>query len=191
MREKHGLVLRWRAFPLHPETPAEGMTLERLFKGRMMDIAGMMARLREAAAAEGLPFGDRTMTYNSRMAQELGKWAEVEDKIEAYNEAVFQAYFVHGHNIGDQEVLLSVCRSVGLNPEKAATVLNERRFKGSVDADWMLSRRLGIRAVPTFVMGERILVGAQPEAALDEFVQSSERLFGDLLGADFERTRGD
>jgi len=36
----------------------------------------MMVRLKNAADAEGLPWGTRKMTYNSRLAQELGKWAE-------------------------------------------------------------------------------------------------------------------
>ena len=147
------------------------MTLEALFKGRMVDISGMMARLRKAAAEEGLPFGDRTMTYNSRLAQELGKWAETEGHIEAYNHAVFRAYFVHGRNIGHGETLTALAESVDLNPEEAERVLAERRFERAVDADWTRAKLMGIRAVPTFVLNDRVLVGAQPEAALDEFVR--------------------
>jgi predicted DsbA family dithiol-disulfide isomerase len=150
------------------------MTLEALFRGRMVDISGMMARLRMAAAAEGLPFGDRTMTYNSRLAQELGKWAESKGKIEAYNRSVFQAYFLHGRNIGHGETLVALAESVNLNPKEAEVVLGERRFERAVDADWTRSRLMGIRAVPTFVLDDRVLVGAQPEAALDEFVRSGK-----------------
>jgi hypothetical protein len=36
----------------------------------------MMASLKRAADKEGLPLGERKKTYNSRLAQELGKWAE-------------------------------------------------------------------------------------------------------------------
>ena len=150
------------------------MTLEALFKGRMVDISGMMARLRKAAEAEGLPFGDRNMTYNSRQAQELGKWAEAEGKIEAYNHAVFQAYFAHGRNIGDVDVLKKVAGAAGLDPEEAGRVLVERPFKGAVDADWDRSGQLGIRAVPSFVMNDRTLVGAQPYEALEEFVTAGK-----------------
>lgn len=67
------------AFPLHPEIPEAGQSLEELFKGRDVDIPAMLARLQQVAGAEGLPFGERTMTYNSRLAQELGKWAEEMD----------------------------------------------------------------------------------------------------------------
>ncbi len=150
------------------------MTLEALFKGRMVDISGMMARLRKAAEAEGLPFGDRNMTYNSRQAQELGKWAEAEGKIEAYNHAVFQAYFAHGRNIGDVDVLKKVAGSVDLDPNEARRVLEDRLYKKAVDADWDRSRQLGIRAVPSFVMNDRTLVGAQPYEALEEFVTAGK-----------------
>ncbi len=148
------------------------MTLEALFKGRMVDISGMMARLRKAAAEEGLPFGERKMTYNSRLAQELGKWAETKGNVEAYNRSVFQAYFVHGRNIGHGAVLAAVAESAGLDPKEAESALRERPFESAVDADWERSRKMGIRAVPTFVLNNRILVGAQPETALDEFVRS-------------------
>ena len=150
------------------------MTLEALFKGRMVDISGMMARLREAAGAEGLPFGDRKMTYNSRLAQELGKWAEAEGKIEAYNHAVFQAYFAQGQNIGSHDVLVEVTGSVDLDPNEARKVLVERPYENAVNGDWDRSRQMGIRAVPTFVMDDRMLVGAQPYAALEEFVTSGK-----------------
>ncbi len=145
-----------------------------LFKGRMVDISGMMARLRDAAEAEGLPFGERNMTYNSRLAQELGKWAETKGTTEAFNQAVFHAYFAEGRNIGDEGELIEVVKSVGLDPEEARKVIQERPFEHAVDEDWERSRRKGIRAVPTFVMNDQILVGAQPEAALDEFIRSGK-----------------
>ena len=150
------------------------MTLEALFKGRMMDISGMMVRLREAAEAEGLPFGDRNMTYNSRLAQELGKWAEAQGKIEVYNTAVFQSYFAQGRNIGNHNILVEVAGSVDLDINEARKVLEERSYENAVDADWDRSRQMGIRAVPSFIMDDRMLVGAQPYSALEEFVISGK-----------------
>ena len=77
--------LLWRAFPLHPETPPEGRTLEALFAGRSVDIPAMLARLRQVATELNLPWGERTMTFNSRLAQELGKWAEDRGRGEAFH----------------------------------------------------------------------------------------------------------
>ena len=49
------------------------MTLEALFAGRNYDIEASKQRLKQVAKELGLPLGDRKMTYNSRLAQELAK----------------------------------------------------------------------------------------------------------------------
>ena len=51
-----------------------------LFAGRSVDIQGIVQRLKRVAKELGLPLADRTKTYNSRLAQELAKWAEAEGK---------------------------------------------------------------------------------------------------------------
>jgi predicted DsbA family dithiol-disulfide isomerase len=96
----YDIDLSWVAFPLHPETPEEGTTLQELFKGRGIELEGMKARLMQVAREEGLPFGPRDKTYNSRLAQELGKWAESKGRGKAYHDAVFRGYFAEGKNIG-------------------------------------------------------------------------------------------
>ena len=157
-------------FPLHPETPQEGRSLEDLFAGRGYDIAAMQAKMRERMAAEGLPYGNRTMTYNSRLAQELGKWAEAQPGGDAIHDALFRAYFVDGRNIGDVEVLADIAAGVGLPRDQAMAVMQSRSWKSAVDADWQLSRQYGVTGVPTFVVGRRGLVGAQPYENLEQLV---------------------
>ena len=161
------------AFPLHPETPEEGRTLEALFAGRGFDIAKMVTQLQSTAESLGLPFGERTMTYNSRRAQELGKWADTQQRGDAFHEAVFRAYFADRRNIARHEELRDLVRAVGLDPADAMAVLEERRFAEDVDADWQRARQLGIAAVPTFLFGDQRLVGAQPYAALEALVQGA------------------
>ena len=159
------------AFPLHPETPQEGRSLEDLFAGRGLDIPQMITRLKRTADDLGLPFGTRTRTYNSRRAQELGKWAETQGSGEVFHKSVFQAYFARGRNIARMAVLKELAAGVGLNPDQAEQALNQGRYADDVDRDWERSRRMGITAVPTFVCNGRGLVGAQPYEALKELVQ--------------------
>lgn len=167
------MKVQWVHFPLHPETPPEGRSLADLFAGRGYDIAKMQAQMRARMAAEGLPYGDRRMTYNSRLAQELGKWADTQPGGEAIHDALFKAYFVEGRNIGDSGVLLEVARSVGLDEAKAREVLEKRSFKAAVDADWEKSRQYGVTGVPTFVTGGQGVVGAQPYETLVELVKKA------------------
>jgi predicted DsbA family dithiol-disulfide isomerase len=158
-------------FPLHPETPPEGLSLADLFAGR--DLGPIHARLERLLDAEGLPHVPRTHTYNSRLAQELGKWAETQPGSESIHDAIFRAYFAEGRNIGDLTVLLDVAQSVGLAAESVREVLQNRRFKEAVDADWAKSRREGVTGVPTFASGHARVVGAQPYEVLEQLVKQA------------------
>jgi predicted DsbA family dithiol-disulfide isomerase len=163
--------VEWVHFPLHPETPAEGRSLEDLFRGRNVDRKAMHAQMKARMDAEGLPYGERTMTYNSRLSQELGKWADTQPGGEAFHDAMFRAYFVEARDISSSGVLLDIVKHVGLPVDGAREVLEKRTFKDAVDADWKLSRDYGVTGVPTFVVGRYGVVGAQPYETLVELVR--------------------
>ena len=133
----------------------------------------MLDRLKKAADEVGLPLGLRRMTYNSRRAQELGKWVEEQGKGDEFHDAVFRAYFVDGVNVAKVDILTSIVASLGLSPDEARKVLEQGTYKQAVDDDWALSRASGITAVPTFVLGMRRLVGAQSYKALAAMLSQS------------------
>jgi len=173
LKAEHNVKVEWVHFPLHPDTPAEGRALADLFAGRNMDRKAMHAQMKARMDGEGLPYGERTMTYNSRLAQELGKWADTQPGGEAIHDALFRAYFVEARDISQPAVLLDIVGRGGLSVEAAREVLEKRTFQAAVDADWELSRRYGITGVPTFVVGRYGVVGAQPYEALEELVQKA------------------
>ncbi len=159
-------------FPLHPETPEDGISLDELFAGRDIDMDAMYARMKALMDGEGLPYTKRTHTYNSRLAQELGKWADTQPGGGAIHDALFEAYFVDGKNLGDVDVLVEIAASVGLSPEQARRVLEERTFASLIDADWEKSRRYGVTGVPTFVAGGYGVVGAQSYETLARLIEA-------------------
>ncbi len=167
------MKIEWVHFPLHPDTPAEGRLLTDLFAGRKVDLGAMQRDMKARMAAEGLPYGERTRTYNSRLAQELGKWADTQPGGEAIHDALFHAYFVDARDISQPAVLLDIVERLGLPVEAAREVLERRTFKDAVDADWTLSRQYGITGVPTFVAGRYGVVGAQPYEALVQLVRKA------------------
>ena len=160
-------------FPLHPDTPATGRTLLELFRCGPEEIVAKNTRMKGLMEAEGLPYGERSHTYNSRLAQEVGTWAETQPGGAAIHNAFFQAYFVEGRDVGDLEVIVEVAKSVGLDEQEARAVLSERRFKDAVDADWEKSRSYGVTGVPTFVSNGQGLVGAQPYEALEQLMNEA------------------
>ena len=117
-----------------------------------------------------MPLGDRTKTYNSRLAQELGKWAERNDMGDPFHHAVFKAFFADGINIAKIPALVDIAASVGLSREESEAVIVKRTFKADIDEDWSLSQKNGITAVPTFLMNNDRLVGAQPYEMLERLM---------------------
>jgi predicted DsbA family dithiol-disulfide isomerase len=160
-------------FPLHPDTPPEGRLMAEYYASRGIDPQVAYERMKGRMDAEGLPYGKRSHSYNSRLAQELGKWADTRDGGEALHDALYRAYFVDSRDIGDPEVLLDIVGSVGLSVDAAREVLQQRTFKDAVDADWEKAMRYGISGVPTFVAGGYGVVGAQPYEVLEGLVRQA------------------
>jgi predicted DsbA family dithiol-disulfide isomerase len=125
---------------------------------------------------EGLPYNaDRNMSYNSRLAQELSKWAESKGKGDEIHSALFRAYFIDVKNIGKVEPLVEIAQEVNLPGDEATDVLISRSFKGAVDDDWRRCTAIGVNAVPTFLAGRYLVVGAQPYEELERLVQHAAR----------------
>ena len=144
-----------------------------MFAGRPVDIQQVLANLTRTAKDLGLPFGKRERTFNSRLAQELGKLAEKQGCGEQFHLAAFRAYFVDGLNIGIQSTLVELGVSVGLSAGQVLEALEKRTFEEAVDQDWMRSYQLGIKAVPTFMINGMSLVGAQPYGKLVALMKES------------------
>jgi predicted DsbA family dithiol-disulfide isomerase len=159
-------------FPLHPDTPMEGRSMAEFYAGRGIDPEASYQRMKTLMDAEALPYGRRTHTYNSRLAQELGKWADTQPGGEAIHDLLYKAYFVEARNLADVDLLIDIAASIGLPADDARAVLAERRFSDAVDADWAKSHQYGVTGVPTFVAARYGVVGAQPYEVL---VQLAER----------------
>ena len=158
------MKLKVTHFPLHPETPEEG-------KSRAA-VPARDTRMKALMDGEGLPYNsERNMTYNSRLAQELAKWAESKGKGGEIHDPIFRAYFVEAKNIGKRELLVEIAQKIGLPADEAVEALVSRSYKESVDADWRRCGELGIDGVPTFLVGRYMLVGAHPYEELEKLVQ--------------------
>ena len=166
LQENFDIEIQWIYFPLHPETPPEGLPLRELFAGRAFDLDAAHARLKELMDAEGLVFNQRTHTYNSRLAQELAKGFDQDN----LRNALYKAYFEDARNIGQLDVLVDIASSCGVSAEDARDALVNRVFKLAVDADWITARQYGITGVPSFVADRQKLVGAHPYDVLEKLV---------------------
>lgn len=170
MQQAYQIEVKLTHFPLHPEIPPEGLDAG-IYFGNPAGVSKIRGQLAQMLAAEELPFGHVDRMVNSRLSQELALWAVTQPGGEAFHDALFRAYFVDVRNLAEIDVLVDVAGQVGLSKEAARQSLQERPYREAVEADWQRAFHLGISAVPTFVVGNKGMIGARPYADLEKLVR--------------------
>jgi predicted DsbA family dithiol-disulfide isomerase len=136
-----------------------------------MDGEIIKQRLKTQFESEGLPGGDVSMLCNTRLAQELAKWAETEHPDSDMPMRLFTAYFGDGANISDMDTLVSIAQKADLPAEEALAVLENRSYSEQVEADWERARQAEVTAVPTYLAGEQRIVGFHPYARFEQLME--------------------
>jgi predicted DsbA family dithiol-disulfide isomerase len=160
------LTIRWRPFQLNPDMPEGGVdrAIYRVQKfGSVERGAELDRNVAEAGRAAGLTFRhDRMLrTPNTIAAHRVIRMAEVHGVQDAVVEALFQAYFHDGQDIGDTATLDRVTQAAGLHG--VAAMLASPEHRAEVIAEDMAARRGGISGVPSFLMDRHLLFsGAMP-----------------------------
>jgi predicted DsbA family dithiol-disulfide isomerase len=160
-------------FPLSPDTPSEGRVMRPYLEAHGIDADAVVQQLDDLLRAEGLDYigdVDKIRGWPTRKAHELAAWAVTQPGGQGIHDALFRAYHVDNVNLGDVGVLVDIAAAIGLSPDAARDALEQGTAAGRVDEDYALSRRVGVRSVPTFGVGDRMLVGAPSVAELADLV---------------------
>ena len=183
LKQEKQVVIKWLHFPLHPETPPEGMLMKDLYRNRNREDAKAYGdHLRSLMAEAGLTYNRRTRLDNSRIAQELGAWADTRQSGDEFHYAMFKAYFVDDKTISDPGTLIEIAGSVGLDETEAEEVIRSRSFSPQVTSDWDRAWENGITGVPTFVARDLFVYGCQPYEVLERFYNNLVRLRAETPG---------
>ncbi|HWR73912.1 MAG TPA: DsbA family protein [Nitrospirota bacterium] len=161
LRQEFDLRVEWLSVEIHPDTPPEGMPIEQMF--RAQDTKRMMKNLREMGAVYGIIFSDITRISNSRLAIQAAEFSRDQGRFDAFHDAVLQAYFAAGLDIGDREVILQLGKDTGLDVQGLEKALNEGTYLPRLKEMQDEAAKAGVTGVPTFVLGsQKTIVGAQP-----------------------------
>jgi predicted DsbA family dithiol-disulfide isomerase len=107
----------------------------------------------------------------SRLAHEAAKWAANHGHFEEYNLALFRGFFGHGKDIGDIEILTGLASDLQLDADSLHIALQNRKYTAMVLADEEEARRVGVRAVPAFVVNGKLqAAGVQSAGRLQELL---------------------
>jgi predicted DsbA family dithiol-disulfide isomerase len=167
-RIRPDVELVWKAFELRPDpVPSRdpgGEYLTRVWRDSVYPLAEQL----------GVTMRLPPIQPRSRRAHEAAKWAQTQDQFDAYNEALFRAFFERGEDISGIDVLRKLARNLDLDDSSLHAALETRKFEPSVIADEREAADLGVHAVPAFIFNRRFaLSGVQPLAALEQMLDRS------------------
>ncbi len=161
------LEIRWRPFELNPTMPGTGMDRRSycVAKFGSLDYANQMyARVITAAKDDGLALNVEriTRTPNTRAAHRLIEYAGQQGQQDAMVDALFEAYFVNGQDIGSLPQLTELAVTIGLARDAVAAMLARNDGDAAIVAAENDAHELGVEGVPAFVYNGRMLFsGAQ------------------------------
>jgi predicted DsbA family dithiol-disulfide isomerase len=126
------------------------------------DIKRIMSNLRTMGAPFGIVFVDRPFLSNSHLALQAAEFAHDHDLFERFHTALFAAYFSHGLDIGNIDVLAMIARDAGLDDEAMKRALEEGKYLPRLEAVKEEAAVRGVTGVPSFFIGDKkSVVGAQ------------------------------
>ena len=161
--------VQFQPFELNPQMPAEGEGigehLQRKYGLSEAQLAENQERIRQRGAELGFVFDmdARSRIVNTFDAHRLLHWAGLEAHQVALKHALLRAYFSEGCNVSDREALAVIAASVGLDVDRARSILASDEFAAEVrDAEQFFLRN-GINGVPAVIIEQKHLVsGGQP-----------------------------
>ena len=180
-----GLTVAWHPFQLNPDMPQGGMERREYLRKKFGDERGSGAyeAIAEAGAGEGIEFDFAGIkrTPNTLASHRLVRYAGEQDLQHQVVEALFQAYFTDGRDIGDGLTLLEVGASAGLERGALADYMASEQGLKEVLAEDENARRIGVQGVPCFILERKYVVsGAQSP---DIFLQVFEMIERDKSGS--------
>lgn len=132
-------------------------------------IDGIVARANEVGLAYDF---SELKEENTLKAHRLVKFAETKGKANELNELLLNRHFVGGQRIGQDEVLVTLAKEVGLDEVEVKALLASNDFADAVQADIAESRELGVQGVPFFVINRKYgISGAQPKEVFEQALQ--------------------
>lgn len=160
--------VQWHAYPLLPDTPAEGAPYQAFYLARLGSPAAVAARraqVQRAGEAAGIAFDfDRMRVLpNTQGAHSLVNTIRQRGaggQLDALIERVFRAYFVEGEDIGNAAVLQRLESEHGIVHDTPPAARH-------ADAAAPMLPQVALSGVPYFVFNGALAVsGAHPPSGL-------------------------
>lgn len=157
----------WHPFQLNPDMPEGGMDrrayLETKFGGKEGAVQAYLPVVEHAKSAGlAINFEAIIKTPNTLKALCLIHWAKLEGCQAEIVQALFEAYFYHGKDIGDAEILVNIAAEAGMETDMVKRLFASGQDKLEIQERDASARDMGVRAVPTVIVaGQHVVSGSQ------------------------------
>ncbi|MET7864439.1 DsbA family oxidoreductase [Micromonospora taraxaci] len=160
------VTVRYRPFQLDPSPVPEPLPLVEALAGKFGGperARQMVDHVTQVAAGDGLRLDyDRAVIANTFDAHRLVSYATDHGRAAEMVEALYQAHFNNGVDVGSREALAALAGDIGLDAADARRFLDSDERVADVEAQLATARDLGITGVPMFVLaGKYAVSGAQ------------------------------
>lgn len=166
--DRYEVEVRWHPFQLAPELPPEGADAREHY-GRKFGSWERFLQVAERVVAVGREVGidfrfDAVRRAPNTLESHRLIWLAAGTGLQdAVVERLFAAHFLEGRDLGDRETLVRLAAEAGLDEAEVRASLAGETGRHEVLAAESAVRRMGVAAVPFFVVNGRWAVsGAQP-----------------------------
>jgi predicted DsbA family dithiol-disulfide isomerase len=154
LRPDLSATLSWRAFELNPDLPIDGIPHEVYLSAKFGSVAKaerLYAAITAAGRAEGIEFAFERIrhTPNTLRAHRMIRLAGDKGCAEPIVEALFQAYFVGGQDIGVTETLGEIAAQAGLGRAETCEYLRGDTGTADIRSEQQRARLSAFMPFPT------------------------------------------
>ena len=171
LRDELAFDIDWHPFELNPDMPPEGENIVDHITRKYGTTAEASAQTRQRIAQIGEDLGfefrmtDDRRIYNTFDAHRVLHWAREQGVQLAFNLALFEAYFTHGENPADPDVLRRIASALGLDDSAVTAILDGDDHAEAVRREEAVYTEAGIHAVPAYIINEKYLISGGQEPA--------------------------
>ena len=132
-----------------------------------------LTNVKRLAEEDGLELKFSDKWPNSRLALYISEFARKKGKFDEFHLLVLEAFWKEGKNIGDLSILLDLAVSIGLNKEEILAYIETDEPANKLKEALESLGGFGISGVPTFLIGDEIVVGAQPYEVFEKVIKNA------------------
>lgn len=108
---------------------------------------------------------------NTRRILAAAEYARDHGDLDAFRQAAMNAYWRRGENLQDEGVVREIAAAAGVDPNAAVAAMDDDAYLARVDDVRRESINAGVTGIPTFFIGDDVVVGCQPYETLAAAVE--------------------